>query len=154
MRASASAATAIALAVAGCGAGASADTSRGVSGGSAGGGTSIVTGTSQYGRILFNAGHQAIYAFSRDGKDHSNCYGGCAQAWPPVYTSGKPRASRGARESLLGTTRRKDGRLQATYAGRPLYYYAHEGPRQVLCHDVNLNGGVWKVIAPDGRRRR
>ncbi len=39
------------------------------------------------------------------------------------------------------------------WRGRPLYYYAHEGPGQVLCHDVDLNGGLWWVVGPDGRRR-
>lgn len=104
--------------------------------------------------MLFNAKHQAIYVFGADARRKSNCYSGCAQAWPPVYTGGKPRATGAVNAALLGTFRRRDGRLQATYAGRPLYYYAHEGPGQVLCHDVNLNGGIWKVVAPDGRPRR
>jgi predicted lipoprotein with Yx(FWY)xxD motif len=50
-------------------------------------------------------------------------------------------------------TRRRDGRRQVTYRGRPLYYYAHEGAGQVRCHNVDLNGGLWWVIGPDGRRR-
>ena len=37
-----------------------------------------------------------------------------------------------------------------TYAGRPLYYYVHEGPGEVLCHNVNLNGGLWRVVGPNG----
>ena len=37
-----------------------------------------------------------------------------------------------------------------TYAGRPLYAYAHEGPDEVFCHDVNLNGGYWWVLDPEG----
>ncbi|HZL04366.1 MAG TPA: hypothetical protein VFE45_02915 [Coriobacteriia bacterium] len=40
-----------------------------------------------------------------------------------------------------------------TYAGRPLYYYAHEGPGRVLCHNVHLNGGLWWVVGPNGKRR-
>ena len=40
-----------------------------------------------------------------------------------------------------------------TYAGQPLYYYAHEGPGQVLCHNVYLNGGLWWVVGPSGKRR-
>jgi len=68
-----------------------------------------------------------------------------------VFTRGLPQARHGTRESLLGTTRRKDGRLQVTYAGHPLYFYAHEDPGEVLCHDVVLNGGLWLAIGPDGR---
>ena len=120
---------------------------------SAAGGTGIVVRGSQFGRMLFNANTQAIYVFARDSRNRSNCYGACAAAWPPVYTTGRPRALRGVDRSLLGTIRRRGGRLQVTYAGRPLYYYAHEGPGQVLCHDVNLNGGIWKVVAPNGKPR-
>jgi predicted lipoprotein with Yx(FWY)xxD motif len=115
--------------------------------------TKVVVGRSQFGSMLFNGKRQAIYVFSADSRRKSNCYGDCARAWPPVYTSGKPRAGGGVHTSLLGTARRKDGRLQVTYAGRPLYYYADEGPGQVLCHDVNLNGGIWKVVAPNGKPR-
>jgi predicted lipoprotein with Yx(FWY)xxD motif len=68
-----------------------------------------------------------------------------------VLTTGLPRARAGAREDLLGTTRRKDGSTQVTYAGHPLYFYAHEGKYQVLCHDVVEYGGTWLVVRPDGR---
>jgi hypothetical protein len=40
-----------------------------------------------------------------------------------------------------------------TYAGKPLYHYAHERAGQVVCHNVNLNGGLWWVIGPNGKRR-
>jgi predicted lipoprotein with Yx(FWY)xxD motif len=119
----------------------------------AAGGTSIVVRNSQFGRILVNSKRQAIYLFQRDSKQKSNCYGDCAAAWPPVYTTGTPKALRGVRKSLLGTIKRRDGKTQVTYAGNPLYYYAHEGPGQVLCHNVRLNGGYWWVIGPDGKRR-
>jgi predicted lipoprotein with Yx(FWY)xxD motif len=119
----------------------------------AAGGTSIVVRNSQFGRILVNSKRQAIYVFQRDSKRKSNCYGDCATAWPPVYTTGNAKALVGVRKSLLGTIKRMDGKTQVTYAGKPLYYYAHEGPGQVLCHNVRLNGGYWWVIGPDGKRR-
>jgi predicted lipoprotein with Yx(FWY)xxD motif len=121
---------------------------------SAGAGTGIVVRSSQFGRMLFNSKRQAIYVFSADARRKSNCYGECARLWPPVYTAGRPRAGAGVKRSLLGTIRRRGGRLQVTYAGRPLYYDLHEGPGQVLCHNVDLNGGIWKVVAPSGRPRR
>lgn len=116
-------------------------------------GTTISARGSQFGTMLWGPKRQAAYVFQRDGRGASRCYGSCAKAWPPVYTTGKPVAGRGVRRSLLGTTRRRDGRLQVTYAGRPLYYYAHEGPGQVLCHNVDLNGGLWWVLGPNGKRR-
>lgn len=116
-------------------------------------GTAITVRSSEYGRMLFGPNRQAVYVFQRDRRNRSRCYGECARAWPPVYTEGKPRARRATRKSLLGTTTRRDGRLQVTYAGKPLYYYAHEGPGGVECHNVNLNGGFWWVVAPNGKRR-
>lgn len=108
---------------------------------------------SDFGTMLFGPNRQAIYVFQNDRPGRSNCYGACATAWPPVYAKGKPRAGRGVRASLLGTTRRRDGRRQVTYRGRPLYYYVDEGPGEVLCHNVFLNGGLWWVVGPDGRKR-
>lgn len=116
-------------------------------------GTTIVARSSRFGRMLWGPKRQAIYIFQRDGRNRLNCYGACAKAWPPVLTRGNPVAGPGIRRSLLGTTRRRGGRLQVTYAGKPLYSYAHEGPGQVLCHNVDLNGGLWWVVGPDGKRR-
>jgi predicted lipoprotein with Yx(FWY)xxD motif len=116
-------------------------------------GKTIRLGGSQFGSMLFDVHRQAIYVFQRDRRNKSNCYGECARLWPPVITKGKPRAGKGVRASLLGTTRRRDGKLQVTYAGKPLYFYAHEGPGEVECHNVFLNGGLWWVVGPSGKRR-
>jgi predicted lipoprotein with Yx(FWY)xxD motif len=116
-------------------------------------GTRIRVRGSEFGRMLFDSNRQAIYIFQRDGKNRSNCYGECARAWPPVFTDGAPVAGKGVRKRLLGTVKRRGGKRQVTYAGKPLYFYAHEGPGEVLCHNVNLNGGLWWVVGPDGERR-
>ncbi len=116
-------------------------------------GTVITLGDSEFGSMLFDSRKQAIYIFERDPKGDSVCYGECAEAWPPVFTKAKPEAARGVDASLLGTVKRRDGRLQVTYAGKPLYFYAHESPGEVRCHNVDLNGGLWWVVGPDGRRR-
>ena len=71
-------------------------------------------------------------------------------AWPPVLTTGEPRAEGSVRSELLGTSRRSDGAGQVTYAGHPLYFYAHEGKYQVLCHDIKGFGGTWLAVQPDG----
>ena len=116
-------------------------------------GTAITVRNSEFGRMLFNTKRQAIYIFQLDRRNRTNCYGECARLWPPVYTKGKPRALNGVKASLLGTIKRRGGRLQVTYAGKPLYYYDHEGPGEVRCHNVFLNGGLWWVIGPNGKRR-
>jgi predicted lipoprotein with Yx(FWY)xxD motif len=116
-------------------------------------GTAITVRNSDFGTMLFGPNRQAVYIFQRDRRNLSRCYGDCARLWPPVYTDGRPRARGGARASLLGTIKRRDGRRQVTYAGKPLYYYAHEGPGEVECHNVYLNGGYWWVVGPSGKRR-
>lgn len=113
-------------------------------------GARIVLGDSEFGDMLYDGSRQAIYVFENDGEDETVCYGECAEAWPPVFTKGEPRAGDGVDDDLLGTLERRDGRLQVTYAGRPLYYYAHEGPGEVRCHNVDLNGGLWWVVGADG----
>ena len=114
-------------------------------------GTKITLRDSQFGRILFNSKKQAIYLFDKEKTKKAECYGDCARAWPPVYTKAKPRAAKGVEADLLGTTKRTDGRRQVTYRGNPLYYYAHEGPEQVLCHDVDEFGGLWLVVKANGK---
>jgi predicted lipoprotein with Yx(FWY)xxD motif len=116
-------------------------------------GTTIALRDSNFGPMLFDSDGQAIYIFERDSRGMSVCYGGCAEAWPPVLTGGTPRADDGVNVSLLGTIKRRDGQRQVTYAGRPLYFYAHEDPGVVLCHNVNLNGGYWWAVGADGKRR-
>ncbi len=116
-------------------------------------GTAITLRDSDFGRMLFDSKRQAIYIFENDPKGKSVCYGECAEAWPPVLTQGRPQARGGVRQALLGTIKRRDGKRQATYAGKPLYFYAHEGPGEVRCHNVDLNGGLWWVVGPDGKRR-
>jgi predicted lipoprotein with Yx(FWY)xxD motif len=113
-------------------------------------GTAITTADSEFGPMLFDQPGQAIYLFDKETTSRPDCYGDCAAAWPPVLTAGPPQAAGAARAELLGTVARDDGSMQVTYAGHPLYYYAHEGPGQVLCHDVVEFGGRWLVVTPEG----
>ncbi len=108
---------------------------------------------SNFGPMLFDESKQAIYVFERDRRNETVCYDKCAQEWPPVLSRGAAHASKGVDDSLLGTIKRRDGRAQVTYAGKPLYFYAHEEPGVVLCHNVNKNGGYWWAIGADGKRR-
>lgn len=115
-------------------------------------GTEIVVADSEFGEMLFDKRDRAIYLFDIEETEAPKCYGECAKAWPPVLTEGEPLAGTGVDEALLGTTGRSDGTTQVTYGGHPLYYYAHEAPGEVKCHDVFLNGGNWYVVRPDGKR--
>ena len=111
----------------------------------------IVARESPFGRVLFDANGQVVYVFENDRRDRSNCTSAdCVEAWPPVLTRGRPTAGAGVQAALLGTIRRADGRLQVTYDGRPLYFYEHEGPGEIRCHNVDLHGGLWWVVTPAG----
>ena len=52
---------------------------------------------------------------------------------------------------MLGTTRRSDGSIQATYNGWPLYYYVHDGKGQILCQNVKEFGGLWLILRGSGK---
>jgi predicted lipoprotein with Yx(FWY)xxD motif len=113
-------------------------------------GTTVATADSEFGEILFDGDDRAIYAFDKESAERSECYGACAEAWPPVLTEGEPQASGGVDAKLLGTTERDDGTTQVTYADQPLYYYVDDPRGEVLCHDVEEFGGLWLVVEPSG----
>lgn len=111
----------------------------------------IVVKDSEFGRILFDSNGQVVYVFEIDGRNRSACTSAeCVKAWPPVLTREPPSAGAGADKNLLATIRRSDGRLQVTYNGRPLYFYEHESPGEIKCHNVDLHGGLWWVVTPRG----
>jgi predicted lipoprotein with Yx(FWY)xxD motif len=105
---------------------------------------------SDYGRVIADGKGEALYLFDKEQTKKAECYGECAAAWPPVLTKGEPRAGKGAKAGRLGTTRRRDGKLQVTYAGHPLYYYVDDEPGTILCQNVDEFGGLWLVVKPGG----
>ncbi len=111
----------------------------------------IIVQKSEFGRVLFDANGQVVYAFELDRRNRSNCTSAeCVKAWPPVLTRAQPTAGAGVELGLLGTIRRADGSLQVTYNGRPLYFYEHEAPGEIKCHNVDLHGGLWWVVTARG----
>ncbi len=105
---------------------------------------------SQFGPVLFNGRDRALYLFTRDPKKKTRCYGACAEAWPPMYAKGRPRAGQGVDAALLGTIERRNGRRQVTYKGQALYFYVHDPKGQVLCNDVVEFGGTWFALDAKG----
>jgi predicted lipoprotein with Yx(FWY)xxD motif len=78
------------------------------------------------GKILVagSNGH-ALYLYTKDGKDKSNCTSSCAAVWPPLTVSGRPSAGGGVAASKLGEITRGHGH-QVTYAGHPLYTFTSD----------------------------
>ncbi|NJM41145.1 MAG: hypothetical protein HC853_10435 [Anaerolineae bacterium] len=72
----------------------------------------------------------------------------CAVAWPPVLTELAPTAGTGVKADLLGTTKRKDGKLQVTFNGMPLYYFVDDKAAGDL-KGQNVNN-VWFGLKPSG----
>jgi predicted lipoprotein with Yx(FWY)xxD motif len=106
---------------------------------------------SEYGKTVFGPSGKVVYVFGADRGSTSRCYGVCAKAWPPLLTTARPLAGPGIDAKLLGTTKRKNGRLQVTYNGHPLYYYAADKVGEIMCQHANMHGGLWLIIKPNGR---
>lgn len=170
----------VALAVAGCGGGSSSGeagaygssgeragstrTAGGESkGGHDGGGPSSAPGSGaasvsvasigDLGKLIVDSEGRTLYYFEKDKGGRSACYSACASAWPPLTTDGRPQAMGGAESSKLGTTNRKDGTTQVTYAGWPLYTYAADAkPGEANGTDVDSFGAAWYPLHPNGEK--
>ena len=120
--------------------------------GGAAGPTHVKLAKTKLGTILVDSKGITLYDFVQDKGRTSTCYGACAALWPPLLTTGKPTAGAGVRASLLGTTKRKDGKLEVTYGGHPLYYFVTDRkPGQTTGQGVNQFGAPWWVISPAGK---
>ena len=116
-------------------------------------GAVVSTASTSLGRIVVNSGGRTLYVFSKDKNDKSACAGMCAKFWPPLIAAGKPRASAGVRPSLLGTTKRADGRMQVTYNRLPLYTFVKDTKKgQTHGEDLTAFGGQWTAVSPAGTK--
>jgi len=103
------------------------------------------------GKVLVDGRGHTLYLFEKDKKGMSLCSGTCAAYWPPILSPAKPRAGAGVRASLLGRTRRADGRRQVTYAGHPLYTFVGDTKAgQTTGEGLMDFGAAWDAIAPNG----
>jgi predicted lipoprotein with Yx(FWY)xxD motif len=114
-------------------------------------GTVVKLGTTNLGRVVVDVHGKTLYIWAHDKTSKSTCNGDCAEYWPPLLTRGKPIATGGANAALLGTTRRKDGRLQVTYAGHPLYYFVQDSKAgQTKGEGLTGFGGRWDPVSAVG----
>jgi predicted lipoprotein with Yx(FWY)xxD motif len=118
-------------------------------------GTSATVGVQRtnLGRILVDGHGHTLYLFEKDKRGKSSCNGACATAWPPLIASGKPRAGSGVRATLLGRTKRKDGRWQVTYNRHPLYTFVQDtNEGQTNGEGVDAFGAEWYAVSPAGAK--
>jgi predicted lipoprotein with Yx(FWY)xxD motif len=108
------------------------------------------------GKLLVDSEGRTLYVFHKDKRSlysakSSACYGACAETWPPLLTGGEPEAEKGASPTKLSTLKRKDGTLQVTYYGHPLYTYAEDKkPGEANGNGVTAFGGEWYALEPGG----
>jgi predicted lipoprotein with Yx(FWY)xxD motif len=130
-------------------------TTKPASGGSAtaagGDGIVSVADNPKLGKIIVNSKGFTLYDFHKDKGTKSACYGACAKVWPPLLSSGGPKAQGGAESSKLGTTKRTDGTTQVTYGGHPLYtYVTDKKPGDTTGNDFTSFGAQWYALTPAG----
>lgn len=142
--------TAVVLLVAACGGGGSSGSAE--SGGS-GDSVTVQTSSGDNGTYLTDGSGMTLYMFAADTRGgKSQCSGSCAAIWPPVVTSGKPKAAGEAKASELGTISRGNGKKQVTYNGWPLYYYEQDtNAGQMMGQGINNSGGLWWILSPSGK---
>lgn len=103
----------------------------------------------EMGIMLFDLSGHTLYRFDGDKGSVSTCYGACAKAWPPALTEGKIRAVDVPRK-LVGTTKRKDGTIQLTYDGHPLYTHSGEGQGESKATGTTAFGAKWYALRRNG----
>jgi predicted lipoprotein with Yx(FWY)xxD motif len=91
--------------------------------------------------------------FVPDKRTKVTCVHTCAAIWPPVKLpkGAKPIAKGKAKASLLSSDPNPAGGRVVTYARWPLYTYVGDtSAGQAKGQALNLNGGLWYVLAPSG----
>lgn len=126
--------------------------SKSASSESSGGSAAVISlGHTKVGMVLVDSNGMTLYDFHKDKGTTSSCYGPCAEGWPPVLSEGEPTVGNGASASKLGTTERKDGTTQVTYAGHPLYTFVEDKkPGEANGNDVKAFGASWYALKGNG----
>ena len=103
---------------------------------------SVGVRATELGQTLVDGRGHTLYVF-----DEPACTGACAAAWRPFLTKGKPVAH-GVAAAKLATKKLAGGKLQVTFAGKPLYFYAGDsGAGQVAGASVPH----WSALSPTGQ---
>ena len=115
-------------------------------------GSVVKLGRTPLGRVLVDQRGRTLYLFEKDSGGKSACSGQCATFWPPLIATKGAKTGHGLKASLFGTTRRRDGKLQVTYARHPLYRFAEDkAPGQLRGQGLDAAGGLWWVLGASGK---
>ena len=142
-----------ALVVSGCGGSSSGSASASQPKTATGNAATVGVASTDLGKVLVDSRGRTLYLFAADKGTTSACSGACATAWPPLRASGKPLAGTGTQASLLGTTKRSDGKPQVTYNGHPLYgYVGDQKAGDTNGQGLTAFGGGWFALTASGRQ--
>lgn len=110
--------------------------------------TVYVQRLAKVGNVLVGPKGMTLYAFTKDTADTSTCYDKCAEAWPPLTVKAAIDIVPGLNmPGKIGTAARKDGALQVTYNGVPLYYWKDDKALGDTLGDAV--GKVWYVVSQE-----
>lgn len=109
--------------------------------------------SAELGRILFDESGFTLYRFFADEGSTPSCYGACAKQWPALLAEGELKARKLKVLHHLGTTKRKDGTLQITYFGHPLYTFVGDKETgDTNGNEVRAFGAQWYAMHPNGHK--
>ena len=123
----------------------------------AAGAVRLAVGTKEpFGQFLVDGEGRSLYVLegsrmqSDSGTASKECTGACLGEWPALTASGSPEAAQGLDAAKLGTMQR-DGAMQVTYAGWPLFYYVgDQQPGSTSGQDLHDQFGEWYLLSPAG----
>jgi predicted lipoprotein with Yx(FWY)xxD motif len=103
------------------------------------------------GKVLSASNGHTLYLFMHDKAGKSRCSGQCAAFWPPLTVKVKPTAGTGLKASMIGWTKRSDGKMQVTFNHHPLYFFKLDKKAgQVNGEGVDHFGGLWWAVSAHG----
>ena len=108
----------------------------------------------QLGPMLTGRNGHTLYLFHQDWAGKSYCYGSCTATWAPDITNGRPTIPAGStlNSKLLGTIRRKNGSLQVTFNGHPLYFYSGDTKVGTTAGEGRFQfSGYWYAVGTNGK---
>jgi predicted lipoprotein with Yx(FWY)xxD motif len=111
----------------------------------------VAPGDTGLGTVLVDADGKTLYGFETEKPNlpTPNCYGSCAETWPPLLADGNPIAGANLDPALIGTVARNDGSQQVTYNKWPLYHFG--GDRKAGDTNGQGIGQVWFVLGTNGK---
>jgi predicted lipoprotein with Yx(FWY)xxD motif len=126
------------------------------------GGSIALSTAGGLGAHLEDSQHKTLYFYVNDiaGSNQSTCTGACLTAWP-AFDVQSPTVSADLSAPDFGRFDRGGGVFQATWKGRPLYYYASDttsaptageglGGRWFVARAYNLFFGASTTVTPKG----